>query len=348
MPYDPQWTHGDPDGQLTPGADRVHLVDAQEIAEAINRRRILTYQGTQDFSSRLYGDAPVRASTIAYAGPPPFHNFRTSLHLSVLCPPGGSLGGDPPTPTSMDWLWPVSDGDENKKLVSGLTTPPPGTVGLLPKINGTNHWTDASLAPGVTGIRAVHFNELRKAVEYIRRGRWDLPIYWISGLFSLAPDTPWTAGMVAHTEVGELRNVGYAVFRGGQSPPWGLTNLTVRSSSFLEVTADTDCTVEVFHCLRPIDFEDWGATWNEYNPGTSSAWATPGGTGPGDSVSLGTVALQADVPGQITGSALAEGFQAIADGAEQNFLIRRVDIELWTVAVEARVVVEFDLHSPPN
>ncbi|MCJ7544570.1 MAG: hypothetical protein MUP47_08435 [Phycisphaerae bacterium] len=348
MAYDPQWTHGDQDGRLTAGADTVHLIDPQEVAQAINRRRLLTYQAAQDFSSHLHSGAPVRASTIDTAGPPPFHNLRTALTVAVLIPPAGSMGGDPATPTSMDWLWPIDDGDADKRLVSGLSAPGPDEVGLVCKINGTNNWTDGSLVPGVTGVRAVHLNELRMAVEYIRRGRWELPIYWMSGLFSLVPDTPWTAGLVAHTITGELRNVGYAVFRGDQSPPWGLTNITVRPSSFLEVTADADCTVEVFHCLRPMDFWNWPATWNEYNPGTSSAWASPGGTGLGDSVSLGTVELEADVPGQITGSAVLGGFQAIADGQQQNFLIRRVDVEWLSVAVAARAVVEFDLSAPPN
>ena len=45
---------------------------------------------------------------------------------------------------------------------------------------------------------------------------------------------------------------------------------------------------------------------------------------------------------------MAAGFQAIVDGAEQNFLIRRTDVEWLSVAVTARAVVEFDLDSPPN
>ncbi len=348
MAYEPQWTHGDGDGRLTAGEDTVHLLDAQEIASAINRRRLVTFQGAHDFSSHLYSGAPVRASTIDSASAPPFQDFRGALTAGVLYPPSGSMNNDPPTPASVDWLWPVDDGDANKRLVSGLTPPGPDEVGLICKINGTNQWTDNTLTAGATAIRAVHFNELRQAVEYVRRGRCDLPIYWLSGLFSLMPDTPWTTEMVAHTETGELRGAGFAVFRGTQTPLRGLTNVTVRSSSFLEVTADADCTVEVFHCLRPIDFTNSLPTWNEYDPEASLAWATPGGTGAGDAVSLGTVELEADEPGQITGSALAEGFQAIVDGGEQNFIIRRVDVDWDSVAISARAVVEYDLDSPPN
>lgn len=347
MAYDPEWYYGDINGQLGAGMDTVHLADAQEIADAVNRRRLLTYQSSHDFSSHLYSGAPVRQSTLDFADPPPFQDFRHALVAGVLVPPTGSMGGQPPSPSSMKWLWPVDDGDEDKILVSGLAPPDPGEVGLLDKINGTDHWTDHNLLAGVTGIRAVHLNELRQAVEHVRRGRWEMPIYWTSGLTSVTPDTPWDEGWVSYTSSSELRSVGYAVFRGG-TPLRGLANVTVRPSSYVEVTADIDCTVEVYHCLRPMDHENWPATWNEYNPGTSSAWATPGGTGQGDSVSLGSVALTANTPGQISGTNLVSGFQNIVDGAEQNFLIRRVDMGDDLAAVDARVVIEFDLNTPPN
>jgi hypothetical protein len=347
MTYQSQWTHGDANGDLVAGADRVCLIDPQGIADAINRRRRLTYQYAQDFSSHLYSGAPVRASTIDFASGP-FQDLRAGLTTGVLYPPNGSMGNDPPTPTEMTWLWPIDDGDINKPLVSGLMPPGPDEVGLVCKINGTNQWTDAPLLAGQTAIRAVHFNEMRRAVEYIRRGRWELPIYWLTGLFSLMPDTPWTQAMVAHTATSELRGVGFAVLRGQESPPRGLVNITVLPTSFVEVTADADCTVEVYHCERPIDFAESPPTWNEYDPAGGHAWATPGGIGGGDSTTLGSVALEADVPGQISGSAVAAGLQAIADGGEQNFLIRRADVEWLSVAVSSRVVIEFDLNGPPN
>jgi hypothetical protein len=344
--YNPQWSNGNP--RLIGGQHTVRLSDAAELAAAINRRRFLTYQGAQDFSSHLAAGAFVKKATFDSALAPPFDNFRDALAAGVLTPAIGTLGGVPATPAAMDWLWPVSDGDEGKKIVNGYSPPGTGQVGLLPKINGTNHWTNAYLQPAATAIRDVHVNELRQAVEWVHRGRWDLPIYWMSGLFSIVPDAPWTAGVVSNSGVAELRNVGYAVFRDGSSPPRGLAGVTVRSGSFLEVTADADCTVEVRHCLRPLNFSDWLATWNEYNPGTSSAWASPGGMGGGDSTALGSVTLAAGVPGQISGANLTAGLQAIVDGAEHNFLIRRTDVAYVTAAVEARVVVEFDLNTPPN
>lgn len=348
MAYEPEWSYGDANGRLTAGADTVHLADAQEIASAIGRRQLLTYQLAHDYSSHLYAGASLRQSTLDFAAPPPFQDFRDALTLGVLAAPTGTMGGQPPTPSSMEWLWPADDGDEGKVLVPGLAPPEPGEVGLLDKINGTDAWTDGNLLAGATGVRAVHFNELRQAVEWIRRGRWKMPIYWISGLMSLAPDLPYAGGAVVNTGTDELRSVGYAVFRGSGSPARGLADVTVRSTSYVEVTADVDCTVELYHCLRAMDFQNWPATWNEYNPGTSSAWATPGGTGEGDSVLLGSVALTASTPGQITGTALVSGLQNIIDGAEQNFLIRRTDTDWSSAAVDARVVIEFDLNWPPN
>jgi len=45
---------------------------------------------------------------------------------------------------------------------------------------------------------------------------------------------------------------------------------------------------------------------------------------------------------------MAEALQAMTDGAEQNFLIRRGDAGPQTVGVAGRLVVEFDLDNPPN
>jgi hypothetical protein len=60
------------------------------------------------------------------------------------------------------------------------------------------------------------------------------------------------------------------------------------------------------------------------------------------------VELTADEPGALSGQALADAVQAMVDGAEQNFLLRRSDTGSETIAVEARLVVEFDLNGPPS
>jgi hypothetical protein len=348
MPYAPTWTNGNAQGRLVGAVHNVRLSDAQELCDAINRRRLLTYQNRQDFSSQVHGLAFVRAATVAAQEPPPFDGFRAALCQKVLTPSAGGMGGTPPTPQAMRWIWPLSGADENKVIVSGGSGVGEGEVGLFQKLNGTNHWTDATLTAGGTSIRAAHFNELRQAAEWIRRGRWELPIYYAAGIFSPMPDTPWIGEAIANNGTQELRSLGFAVIRTGETPPRGLTDVLVRAGSFLEVTADTDCTVQVYRCLRGLEFVADPPTWNEYDPGSSLAWSAPGATGGGDSTLLGSIDLTADEPGTLSGQAVTAALQAMIDGAEQNFLLRRSDTGYQTITVTGRAVIEFDLNSPPN
>ena len=275
MTYQATWTNSASSGRLAGGVSTIMLSDPQELASAINRRRLLTYRGEQSFTTHIYSGAGVRRSLLATAVYPPLDSFRLALLDSMLDPPTGGLGGQPATPAAMEWLWPIGDGDENKPILSGMGGVPSGKVGLLPKINGSSNWTDPSLTPGQTHVRAVHFNELRSAIEFISRGRWVLPIYFCAGLFSVLPDSSWAGEFVANNGEDELRSVGYCVFRTGSTPPLGLTNVTVRSESYMELTAGEDCQLEVRHCLRPLDWENHPPTWNKYNPGTVQAGLRP-------------------------------------------------------------------------
>ncbi len=348
MSYTPTWTNANAQGRLDAGVHAVCLCDAQELALAIDRRRLLTYQGEQDFSSYVQSGAWVRKAPLATGTAPPFDNFRTNLASKVLSPPFGSLGGMPPSPTSMHWLWPVAGIDEDKILVSGATGVGEGEVGLFQKLNGTNHWTDPTLMAGQTAVRAEHGNEPRQAVEWMSRGRWKLPVYFSAGIFSPLPDTPWSGEGVANNGTDELRSLGFAIIRTDESPVRGLANVTVRSSSCLELTADTDCTIAAYHCLRPMDFVSDPPTWNEYAPGASGAWSSPGGLGTGDATLIGSIDLTANTPDSLSNSALASALQTMIDGAEQNFLLRRSDTGSYTVGVTGSVIIEFDLDSPPN
>jgi len=348
MSYSPTWQNADGSGRVVAAEHFVRLSDAEEIAAAINRRRRLTYQGQQDFSSDVCSGAHVRRRTIDAALAPPYDDFRESLAEEILDPPAGTQGGSPASPQEMVWLWPIAGSDENKTLVSGADGVGEGEVGLFQKLNGTSDWTDPALTPCGSPIRAVHFNELRQSVEWIRRGGWELPVYLSAGLFSPMPDNPWAGGHVANNGTDELRAVGFAILRTEDAPPLGLTNVTVRTSSRLELLADTDCTVEVHHCLRPIGFTENLPTWNEYDPGASLAWTLPGGLGEGDSTPIGSLALTAGVPGTLSNAALADALQAMVDGAEQNLLLRRQDTGPETIAATALLVVEFDLLAPPN
>ncbi len=348
MSYSPSWINADAQGRITAGSHNICLSDADELADAVNRRRLLTYQQQQDFSSAIYSGAPVGRSLIIGASAPPFDSLRISLEEEVLIVSGGGMGGSPSTPTSMDWLWPVADADENKIIVNDKYGVSSGEVGLFAKLNGTGNWTDYAVTVGQTGVRAVHFNEMRQAVEWLRRGRWKMPVYLTTGLISVLPDTPWTGGSVVNNGCDELRTAGYMVMLTSETPPRGIVNATVRSSSCLAITADTDCTIEAYHCLRDMDFYSDPPTWNEYDPSASLAWAAAGGTGSGDANYLGSVSLTANTTGNLSSSALTTALQAMVDGGEQQFLFRRSDTGTANIAISVEAVVDFDLDTPPN
>ena len=348
MSYTATWSNADVQGRLTAGVHAVRLSDPQELAEAINRRCLLVYKSQEDYSGQVQSGAFVNQSTINGGGSPPVQGFRDALAQEILEPAPGGLGGTPPTPASMEWLWPVADENENKVIVNDAGGVGEGQIGLFQQLNGTTSWTDPVVTGGETRIRSVHFNEFRQVVEYLRRGRWELPIYFAAGIFSILPDTPWITEAIANNGTDELRSLGFAVICTDESPARGLANVTVRSDSRLELTVDTDCDVEVFRCLRGLEFVEDPPTWNEFAPGESLAWQTPGATGPQDAVLIGSIQLSADTPGSISNAALTEALQAMIGGSEQNFLVRRSDTGAATVSVTGRLVIEFDLDSPPN
>ena len=280
MTYTATWTNSNAQGRLDAGVHFVRDDDPAELADAVNRRRRLVYLLGQDFSSQIGAGQGVRAATVATQTPPPFRNLRDNITGKILSPATGGLGGTPSTPQAMDWLWPIGGGDENKVLVA--SDPDTGQVGLMQKLNGTQDWADPTLTGGQTFVRAIHFNELRQAIEWITRGRWRLPVYLAGGIWSYLPNTPWIGDSIANSGTDDLRSVGFVAARTADTPALGLTGLTVRSATGLDVTADTDCQVAVYRCLREVDFAADPPTWNEYDPSASAAWGTPGGTGSGD------------------------------------------------------------------
>ncbi len=346
MTYQASWTNGNSQGRVQAGVHRIRVCDASQLAAAINRRRLLTYQPQDDFSSFIGAGFPVRRVLLHDAVPPPFDDFRDNVCHRILDAPAQTTPATPPSPTAMQWLWPLADGDENKVIVE--TNPAAGQVGLFDRLNGTGGWTDPGLSGGVTAIRAVHWNELRQSLEWLVRGRWTLPLYFSGGLFSMLPDTPWFGGSIANNGSSELRTIGFAVMRDSGQPPSGLSNVTVRPSSYLQITSDQTCSAAVSQCLRSIDFTNDVPSWNKYRPGAGLAWGAPGGTGSGDSAALGTMALSQGTPAQLGGSAVAAALQTMVDGAPQNFLLQRTDSGPQTVNVSGQLVIEFDLIGPPN
>ena len=347
MAYSPNWTNGNELGRLVSSEDTVCLSDAQELVTAINRRRLLTFQTEKDYSSSIISGAYVKDVTMDTWPSPPYQSLRNAIEADVLHPPIKIMGGTPPSPTNMQWLWPVSDGDEDKIIIGGSVSPDAEEVSLRDKLNGTNQWTDPVVAQP-TAIRAVHWNELRQAIEWIRRGRMELPLYSSVGLFSPAPDTPWTGGGIANNGTDELRAVCDILSRLDTAEPRGLTGVTVLSSSFLEITAEDDCTANVYHCLRAIDFVDDEPTWNQYAPIAGRSWGTPGGLGGGDATLIGSISLQAGQPNTLSSGGLTSALQNIVNGAEQNFIVTRTDTGNFGIAIEGRTVIDFDLHTPPN
>jgi len=345
MSYDATWTNGNAQGRLEAGEHFVRLCDPQELAEAVNRRRLLTYQFQQDFTAAWASGEPVRQSPVSSADAPPFDNLRKNIATNILQPGLGGLGGEPATPQALDWLWPLADADAGKKIVTGQ--PGEGQVNLFEKLNGTAGWTDATLLGGQSGVRAVHFNELRQSIEWLRRGRWELPIYFTMGIFSPMPEMDWIGEYIGKNELGqELRSIGYSVFRTGESPPRGLADVTARSSSYIELLADTDCSVAVHHVIRHLEPYADPPTWNEYQ--TGAPWASAGALGSGDSRPIGSVSLTAEEPGAVGGATLADELTKIVDGEEPYFLVRRTDVGPETIFIQGTLVIEFDLDSPPN
>ena len=58
---------------------------------------------------------------------------------------------------------------------------------------------------------------------------------------------------------------------------------------------------------------------------------------------IGSVSLEAEVPGDISGGGLTAALQAMVDGAEQNFLLRRTNTGPSTVNISGEVTIEFAL-----
>lgn len=330
MSYTASWMYPVGGNRLQSQTDWIHALDLDEVADALRRRWALAYTLVNETNAGGW----ISADDVA--------SLRQDV-IDLLSLGGGQMGGVPSSPTKMEWLWP--DGpDADKIIVAGSAGS--GEVNLFVKINGTTSWTDPSLTVG-DDIRAIHLNELREAVESLRVGRWELPIYFSGGLYSTLPDTPWFGGMVANTGTDELRGVGFAVLRDG-SPVKGLQNVTVRASSTLCLTTDLDCSLDIHHTLRPIDFVSDLPTWNEYAPGQSLAWTQPGGLGGGDADSIGSMTPTAYQEESLSGTSLQSALQGMVDGEEQTFLIRKTNTNFDSVSFTGRLVIEFQLDSPPN
>ena len=360
-PYDPNWTHADSAGLVD--ATMYHSrVDLEELADAINRRRLLVIKKPLDYARVLDAHPYVSQHVLTQTDyqTPGDPNPVVAMRDALVASNGGVLTAaprqdylyTPPSPESIAWLWPDPDADENKTIARWLASPSPTEVGLFNRLNGLSTWTDPSPNPGgfPGWAKAVHLNELRRVVALLRRGRWELPIQWVAGLFSAIPGTPWTGHHIANDGANELRSVGGVRFAPDlyDGLPYGLRDVTARAAS-ISLTFNDDCHVELRQVTRPVLFGSDMPSWDYYRSASQQAWASPGGAGAGDSVPLGTFQASKNVPVTLNDPGLLPMTQAMLDDATPPyFLLRQLDVGTSTVGIsDSTITVDFELNSPP-
>jgi len=337
MTYTPPWTQANSQGLLD-SSFNIGRCDLREIADVINSRRTLTFQPTKDYLSQLPSGQIITEWPIDHMTDPPAKCLRRAIIDDVLNAPPGQSQLVPTNPRTIQWLWPLADGDADKPISSD-TPSPQGCVSLFAKLNGGTTWTDSPLGPDGP-VRAIHVNEMRQALSLLCRGRWRLPLFLNVGIFSAAPNTHWFGGSIAHSGAIELRGLGriWPSLDGR-----GLVGVRVRSAS-MEITADTPCRVQILQCLRPIDYAYDQPTWNKYLPAAGQAWGAPGGMGGSDTVDIASVDVTPPATSVATSAGLAAIVQSAINGGPPGFMFRRVDSGPETIDFTATVVVDFDLN----
>jgi hypothetical protein len=170
-----------------------------------------------------------------------------------------------------------------------------------------------------------------------------------NGIYSYMPDASWGGGLIANDGEDELRAIYYTNMRvaGQGGVVLGLSNVTVRQSSYMTLTADYNCHLEVYACCRNIDVVNDPATWNNWS--TGNGWGSPGGLGGGDCTLIASLTMVANQQRTITGSTLAAVLNSMIQGNPQLFIIRRVDVDWQTISIGGLgLTVDFDLDTPPN
>ncbi len=200
------------------------------------------------------------------------------------------------------------------------------------------------VALGITVYVQVSFAEV---LDY------DGPVYYSAGIISILPDTPWIPEAIANNGSDELRAIGFWIDGyGGEPPATGpLGRVIVLDSSRIYLTAESDCSVAVYRCLRrEMNLATDPPTWNDYVPSDGKAWSSPGGLGSGDAESIGSISLTAYEEGYITGSAVANALQAQIDannfpyqGILGLFTLTRIDTSPYNIGITGRLLIRFNL-----
>jgi len=361
-PYDPNWSNANASGRVD-ATNFIRRVDLDEIAAAINRRLLLVLQSPFHYAPLLDARPYVSQYVIddvRVGGHPPdyLNNFREAIDFDVLLAmPGGDIAYYPNNPIAMDWLWPLADGDENKTIVQWTGSPSATEVGLFNRLNGVYGWTDPTIDAGYVTqhARAVHLNELRQALEWLRRGRWVLPCYGWWGLVNTMPDQAWFAWQVGNNGSDDIRTMFGPRLHidSGDGLLRGLHGVKPISAS-MTMTFSQSCTLEFRQILRPILHGYAGqSSWDFYNNATKSPWAAGGATGPGDSqVFVNSISATANVPLTIditNTTGWLTMWQSMLDGdTPPYFLARRLDTGATMVNISnVTITLDFELNSPP-
>ena len=121
----------------------------------------------------------------------------------------------------------------------------------------------------------------------------------------------------------------------------GLTQVTatgLATGDFIFAATDDDDVIERWEIGQD------GTAWKDLLSPVNTGYGTFGLVLTNDVL----YAMTANVTGQLSNAALTTAVQAMIDGAEQNFLVRRSDTGYETIGISGELIVEFDLDTPPN
>ncbi len=287
------WQQANQDDRL----DESHFARADDITELyteLNRRRAIYF---------LAADTVPTISGYITASPP--SNLRDNL-LGIL--PQSFLRDN------MRWVWPLAGADENKLLVANASSDP-AEVGLLEKIGtASNEWIRDPAAGDM--VHAEDINELRLALERVCRVKSIEYVHNAASMASNPTDISFPDLMVSNNAYEEVRAIGQLVMRTGTSPVFGMgPSVEVLSNSVLDVMADEDCTLDVYHVATDLPYDGSYPTWDDATD--SLSWT--GGLGQGATL-LTQITCTAYDWTTISGASLISILQDSADDSNTALL----------------------------
>ena len=327
MSYQFSWTKQNAQGEVEPASDYISKQEIIEIAEALNRRRKLAF-----IEPLTPYDTPKIAG---------YNLSRLETQLSTIVGIA-TFTGTPldEKPFKRSWLNPTPGTDYNKEIT---LVPKADSVIIYNLINGTGNFSRHN--NNEKFARATHINELRKAVKILSKGCWQSTLGFLTGISSAEPNSQFYYPAIHKSDSMEVRSIARTPIKSGND--LGLKNVTVTDESSIMLTADCDCQIAIYHCLRPADLTSNQATWTSYNSQTNSNWSQPGGLGAGDAELIGTLNLQAYQAGTLSGAAVKNTLQKMVDGAPANFIAARTDTGNEFISLSGCVNTVWEINTPP-